>query len=108
MVLSLPLTQAAKKEQVQKMLDFLGEYVVQHFHDEEELQKQSNYPGYEWHRQQHQDFIATFQKASEEFAKNGATPTFTLQLNSTIIHWVVRHIKTSDLAFGEYYKKHNK
>jgi len=94
---------SASTEETKKTLDFLGEYIVVHFNDEEELQKQSNYPGYSAHKEQHRQFIMQFRDLNKEFIKNGASPRFTLGLNNSVINWIVRHIKTSDKEFGLFY-----
>ena len=91
------------KEETQKTLDLLGKYVVQHFGDEEALQRECNYPKYEWHKAVHQDFIDDFLKFKEKFAKYGASLQFTIDLNNRIISWIVRHIKNVDVEFGKFY-----
>ena len=96
-------SQSYSKEETQKTLDLLGNYVVQHFGDEEALQKQCNYPKYELHREMHNAFIDDFIKIKEEFAKYGASLHFTLELNNRIISWIVRHIKNVDVEFGKFY-----
>ena len=93
-------------EETQKTLDFLGDYIVKHFSDEEALQKQSDYPKYDWHKAQHQLFIAEFQKLKKEFAMNGYSPKFTLSLSNSIINWIVKHIKSVDVEFGKHYNSH--
>ena len=90
-------------EETQKTLDLLGTYVVQHFGDEEELQISCHYPRYEWHKAIHQAFIEDFLKLKEEFAKHGASFDFTIELNNRIVSWIVRHIKSVDVEFGEFY-----
>ena len=95
------------KEETQKTLELLGEYIVKHFNDEEALQKQSGYPRYEWHKGQHQLYVAEFQKLKAEFAKNGASSKFTLDLSNSIIKWIVSHIKSVDVEFGKYYNSKN-
>jgi len=94
---------SVSKEETQKTLDLLGRYVVQHFGDEEALQKKCNYPKYEWHREIHQNFIADFSKVKEEFAKNGPTLQFVVDLNNRIVKWIVSHIKNVDVEFGKFY-----
>ena len=93
-------------EETKKMLDFLGNYVVKHFSDEEALQRQSKYPKYNWHKEQHQSFIAEFGRLKQEFHANGASAKFSLSLNKSIIDWVIRHIKSADTEFGKYYQTH--
>jgi len=94
---------SVSKEETQKTLDLLGEYIVKHFRDEEALQKQSGYLKYEWHKGQHQLYITEFQKLKNEFAANGHSAKFTLDLSNSIINWIVRHIKSVDADFGKYY-----
>ncbi len=90
--------------ETKKTLDFLGDYVVKHFADEEALQRQSNYPKYEWHKGQHKSFIEEFGRLKQEFHKNGASAKFTLNLNKSVIDWVIRHIKSADTEFGRHYQ----
>ena len=91
--------------ETQKTLDLLGEYVVKHFNDEEALQKQSGYPKYDWHNGQHKLFVGELQKLEKEFAANGHSAKFTLDMNNSIINWIVRHIKSADVEFGKYYRE---
>ncbi|MDR1706283.1 MAG: hemerythrin family protein [Clostridiales bacterium] len=95
---------SVSQEETRKTLDLLGEYIVKHFGDEEVLQKQSGYPKYDWHRGQHQLYIGEFQKLRKEFEANGVSAKFTLDLNNSIVNWIVRHIKTVDVEFGRYYR----
>jgi hemerythrin len=95
---------SVSSEETQRTLDFLGEYVIKHFNDEEALQRKSGYPKYEFHREQHQIFIRDYQKLKREFTSGGASVHFTLNLNNSIINWIVRHIKTVDVEFGKYYQ----
>jgi hemerythrin len=97
-------TKSVSAEETQKTIDLLGEYIVKHFSDEEALQKQSGYPKYEWHRGQHQIYVGEFAKLKKEFMTNGVSALFTLNLNNSIITWIVRHIKTVDVEFGKHYR----
>jgi hemerythrin len=94
---------SVSKEETKKTLDLLGDYIVKHFGDEEKLQKQSGYPKYEWHKGQHQIYIAEFGKLKREYEANGVSAKFTLDLNNSIVSWIVRHIKTVDVEFGKFY-----
>ena len=96
-------TKSSSKEEIQKTLDLLGEYVVKHFTDEEALMKQSAYPKLESHKELHKLFIAEFQKLKKEFMANGCSAKFSLDLRNSIINWIVRHIKSVDVEFGKYY-----
>ena len=95
---------AASKEETQKTIDYLGEYVVKHFSDEEELQIKSKYPKYAEHKAKHTFFIDDFSKLKTEFAGRSNSMEFTMKLNSSLITWIVKHIKGDDTEFGRFYK----
>jgi hemerythrin len=100
-------TKAVSREETQKTLDFLGEYIVKHFNDEEALQRQCNYSKYEWHKGQHQEYVNDFKKLREEFVANGPSAKFTVNLNVSLTNWIVKHIKSVDVEFGKYYQEKN-
>jgi len=100
-------TAATSKEETKKKLDFLEEYVIKHFGDEESLQRQSRFPKYDQHREQHKAFIAEMKKMKEEFAANGPSAKFTVSLKTSVINWVIKHIKGYDVEFAKYYREQN-
>ena len=95
---------AASKEEAQKTLNMLEEYIVKHFADEEALQRKNKYPEYESHKKLHQVFIAEFEKLKKEFEINGHSLKFTMDLNNTLINWIVKHIKSADVELGKFLK----
>ena len=95
---------ADSREETQKTLDLLEEYIVKHFTDEEELQKQNKYPEYESHKKMHQLYIGEFQKLKKEFATSGHSLKFTMDLNNSLINWIVKHIKSADVELGKFLK----
>jgi len=96
---------AASKEESQKTLNMLEEYIIKHFSDEEELQKKNKYPEYESHKKLHQLFIDEFEKLKKEFEINGHSLKFTMDLNNSLINWIVKHIKSADVELGKFLKK---
>ncbi|MCL1997688.1 MAG: bacteriohemerythrin [Turicibacter sp.] len=95
-------THLTKTLEVEKTLKFLTNYVVKHFTDEEVLQRQTYYPKYDWHRSQHQEYIKAVNELKEDFKRSGSTPQFSLQIQQTIINWIVKHIKHADVEFGRF------
>ena len=93
--------------EVQKTLDLLGNYIVMHFNEEEEMQIRCQFPMHEWHKGQHQQFVEEFQKLKEEYAADGATGTFIMNLDNTMIGWFKDHIKSADVEFGHFYRENN-
>jgi len=92
------------EEKTRETIDYLGEYVVKHFSDEEELQVKSNYPKHAEHKKKHTLFVEEFSQLKTEFAGKSHSMEFTMKLNSSLITWIVKHIKGDDVEFGKYYK----
>ena len=95
---------AASNEETQRTLDLLEEYIVKHFADEEELQRKNKYPEYESHKKMHELYIGEFKKLKKEFADNGHSLKFTMDLNNSLINWIVKHIKSADVELGKFLK----
>ncbi|GHV84708.1 hypothetical protein AGMMS50230_03160 [Spirochaetia bacterium] len=77
-------------------LDFLASYTVRHFADEEALQLQYNYPAYNEHKKQHEDFKDTVAGLINEYKQQGSSDALLEKVNSIIVRWLVEHIKQED------------
>ena len=93
-------------EETRKMLDSLGSYIRKHFSDEQKLHLSVKYPEAAWHQGQHALYIKEFEALYKEYNENGISPAFTLKLTNSIIGWIVKHIKSADVAFGKYHKSY--
>lgn len=99
---------AFSKEETQKTIDFLEEYVIKHFSDEEALQVKCGYPFIETHKKLHKQYLFQFELTKKEFEEKGFSNSFAMNLNDSVTAWIVRHIKTSDADFGKYYTENMK
>lgn len=93
------------REDMKECLDFLGNYVIQHFTDEEELQIESKYPRFLQHKAIHSEFVETFKSLYAEFQANGPSDALSYALNNSVSDWIITHIKKEDIAFGKHYSK---
>ncbi|MGB4438055.1 MAG: hemerythrin family protein [Sedimentibacter sp.] len=84
------------RNEVLKTLDFLQNYVIKHFADEEKLQIKSMYPDYKAHKQKHEDFKKVVNEIVEEFNNSGATIQLVAKVNTSIGGWLINHIKSED------------
>lgn len=89
-------------EKLQETLEFLGNYTVQHFYFEEELQLQYNYPEYESHKQLHEDFIKVVVELKERFKENGSSSELSNDVNRIVVRWLVNHIQREDKKIGKH------
>lgn len=90
------------REEVYKVLLFLGDYVKTHFAMEEELQKRSNYPLYPAHREQHEGFVKDLDKLEQQFKAEGATLSLVIQTNQRMVSWLINHINVKDKDLAAY------
>ena len=92
-------------KKVKETLDFLVEYTVQHFCDEEALQIKCGFPEYERHRKLHEDFKVTVSKMVDDYASNGSTTELSNNLNRTVVRWLVNHIQGEDKKIGAFIRE---
>lgn len=86
----------AGEEVYKKALDFLKEYVVYHFQEEEDYQREIGYSGLEGHIQQHREFAQKVQKYEEKLIENGYDQRMTKYLAGTLTAWLIHHVADSD------------
>ena len=90
--------------EVAKTLDFLQNYVIKHFGDEEKLQIKSNYPDYKEHRKKHEGFKEVVKEIAEEYNEKGTTIQLVAKVNTTMGRWLINHIKTEDKKVAAHIK----
>jgi hemerythrin len=92
------------QEDLLKNLDFLNEYTIKHFFDEEQIQKTYKYPDYENHKKLHDNFKATVREFRVKMIMKGATADLAFEIQKVIGDWLVTHVKGQDIKLGSYIK----
>ena len=82
-------------------IQFLNQYVNQHFSHEERLQKQSGYPGMPAHRIFHEKYKQTLKEITSQIAVSGPTIAELGKLN-THISVLITHITTEDKKLAAF------
>ncbi len=93
------------KDEIGRVVKYLEDYVIVHFKAEEGLQEKNGYPEYESHKKQHQLFIKDFLALKDKLQFEGPTATVIIQLNHTLVNWLINHIRKSDKALGVFMKE---
>lgn len=93
---------AEKKDEVEKTLNFMGEYVVTHFDAEEALQKKFDYPDFENHHQIHEDFKAEVAEFQEKYQQNEYDEDFVMEFSGRLLTWLINHVASTDQDIGEH------
>ncbi|MEZ0536981.1 bacteriohemerythrin [Caldicellulosiruptoraceae bacterium PP1] len=97
-------SQGEGKKVLPEVLDFLQNYVVEHFSTEENLMKKYYYPAYLTHKKEHDNFVATFKSLREEIDTKGTGLLITTRVNRLVVDWLKTHILYVDKQLGSYLK----
>lgn len=93
------------KEEISDTLNFLEEYVIKHFNDEEEIQQRYVYPKAKEQSIQHEYFKNELKQLRASFDKAGESALLALNVQGKMINWIKNHIATLDKDLGEFIKK---
>ncbi|MCK8818034.1 bacteriohemerythrin [Natroniella sulfidigena] len=91
-----------KIEEIEKTLDFMGEYVVVHFDSEEKVQQEYNYPDYEEHKEVHERFKAEILKFKEEFEADKCNEDLIMEFSGKLLTWLINHVADEDQRIADY------
>ena len=97
--------EARGKERIGQLLQFLDSYVNTHFRAEECLMMDCNYAEITDHKKEHEEFICSLAKLKKDLLLEGTTLGLIVQTNQILLKWIVRHIKSSDRALGDYLQR---
>jgi len=103
------LLDRSKVGRINETISFLGDYVLQHFIDEQGLQAAVHYPKAEDHKKYHVAFtdkIRALKKQVEEASEDIKFKLAT-EINQTVIRWLKDHIMVHDKDFAAYYREHS-
>ncbi len=96
------------RREIGEVLEFLGSYVVHHFSEEEQLMTKFAYPGIDQHVQQHKLLVEEVQKLQKDMSENGPSVSVLININTTLLNWLVAHIKDIDMQLGAFLQQHGK
>jgi len=90
------------KKTSREILDQLAEYTRTHFLLEESLMRVTHYPGFDIHKQQHEDLIKQVHDLQTKLDQENVAITF--ELLHFLKNWLMQHINESDQRFGKHFK----
>lgn len=85
-------------------LDFLVNYTMKHFSDEEALQVMYEYPEYAGHKRIHDDFKVTVGEIVKRVKDEGPSESLISEVCKSLGNWVVKHIRGDDFRMAAYVK----
>ena len=83
-------------DEIGGMLDFIANYAVTHFADEEALMLKHDYPKLETHKQVHEAFVSEVTKTITEYKNGNNSSEFVVKIVNRLGDWTREHIKKMD------------
>lgn len=90
------------REEVVRLLEFLGQYVIDHFGAEERLMSAVEYPGLDGHRAEHLQFVKELEILRHELKTEGPSNLFVIRVGNRVTEWLRAHIYRTDRALGAW------
>ncbi len=81
-------------------LDELVEYTVTHFHYEEEMMEEHQYPEFEAHRAKHDEMVGRVNRLLEEYPGN--PDAVMAKAVGYLKNWLIKHINGTDKEYSEF------
>ncbi|MDR1928992.1 MAG: hemerythrin family protein [Treponema sp.] len=91
-------------DELKKSLDFLNDYTIKHFFEEEQLQLKFQYPDYENHKKLHEGLKQVLRELMHEWILKGSSKALAEGIKVKIGDWLVTHIKAEDTKLGAHIK----
>ncbi|MDR2403247.1 MAG: hemerythrin family protein [Spirochaetaceae bacterium] len=96
------------QDALKKDLDFLTNYTIKHFFEEEQIQQKYKYPDYLNHKKYHEEFKSVVRDLSVQFIMKGPSETLINDITTKIGGWLVSHIKVEDQKLATHIKAQTK
>ncbi|GMO26675.1 MAG: cache domain-containing protein [Termitinemataceae bacterium] len=90
------------KNELKKAMDFLNDYTIKHFFEEEQLQKKYEYPDFENHHILHEGFKKTLRGLFHELLLKGVSEKLLADVKRKVAGWLIAHIKVQDVRLGAF------
>lgn len=97
-----PLVQEQKTEMVAETLNFMKQYIVTHFRDEEKYQKLIGYPEREEHAKLHGEMVNYVIEVEKQYTQRGYDEALIQQFAGRLLAWLINHVATEDQKIADY------
>ena len=93
------------KDEVGGFLTFLGDYVVEHFSEEERYMTEYGYAEYLPHKEIHEKFVKDFVGLKERFLSGELSSAVAVSVLDDVCDWLRSHVKQVDKKMGAFLKE---
>ena len=93
----------SNNELISDLIKDMKDYTKHHFTTEESYFRQLNYPAYEEHKAEHDEFVAKVTDLEKRF--NAGRLIITFEITTFLKDWIKKHIKGTDMKYVDFLKK---
>lgn len=97
-----PVEWSEKVEKVNTTLEFMKDYVVIHFHDEETYQRKIGYEKLDAHIKIHNNMVQYVVEFAEHYERTGCNEMLMQQFAGKLLAWLINHITEEDQKIADY------
>ena len=95
----------SREEKIDTAIRFMADHIINHFHREELLMIESEYPGAEEHKKLHADFIEVVLDLIERVKNETDSLKNHLDVNNVVVSWFIAHVLDRDKNMISHYRK---
>ena len=89
-----------------RLLDYLLDYVEEHFSAEERLMAETGFPDATRHVQEHRAFREAVHALDADFLAEGTTGRLVVRLEELCVGWLKEHVYFTDVSLGRWLATH--
>jgi hemerythrin-like metal-binding protein len=93
------------RDEVRKTIEFMADYAVSHFKDEEEVMLKNSYPGYTAQKQAHEKFLRDVSDLKTKFEAAAVSSALAVEVLTNACNWFRDHIRQMDKPLGDFLQK---
>jgi hemerythrin len=91
-----------RREEIGRLYEFLGAYVVEHFGAEERAMRESAYPGMNVHRAAHERFVREYAELHRLYEATGPSFAIAVRTATWVQDWLRAHVFGADRALARH------
>lgn len=97
-----PLACEQKIQMVTETLNFMKQYIVEHFRAEEEYQRLIGYPDMVEHAKLHAQMVKFVIEVEAQYLQQGYNDQLIQQFSGKLLAWLINHVAAQDQMIADY------
>jgi hemerythrin len=98
------MTHSNARAEISKVMIYLESYALSHFAMEEAYMSKHEFPGFQSHKTQHEEFVETYHHFKKAYDEKQRTSHLAMKFQSWLCDWWINHIARMDKKLGSYLK----